>query len=425
MAYVLCLIYIAVTYIRPAELNPALIPYRIGEITGISATVAAVISLMVRPRAVLNLPTDWCFLGFIGAAFLANPMGASVDQLNQASSILFPLAAFWVLIRLTVETPRQLKVLVIAVSLLATLQGVGVVTWRPAAGVDADVPSGVHSEEPAEAGPAERFYGSGMYGDPNDLALSMLLVVPFLLSAVLTKGSGLVFRAGGAAALGIIAYAIQITQSRGGFVGLAALVGAYSYRRFGRMSAVAVLALVIAAGIALGPSRLQQIDSREASAQGRVQAWGAGLQMVKSNPLMGVGLDRFGSLHGRVAHNAFVHTFAELGFLGGLMLVGMFYWHFVLNGVSRNVSGAATSPLARDLWASGIGVVTAASFLSVQYVPILYVALVIGAARVTVEREPGADPSVARGSDWGWLVAVALLVIAAVYLVVRLFTFWG
>ena len=191
------------------------------------------------------------------------------------------------------------------------------------------------------------------------------------------------------------------------------------------MSAVVVLALVVAAGTALGPSRLQQIHSREASAQGRVQAWGAGLQMVKSNPLMGVGVERFGSLHGRVAHNAFVHTFAELGFLGGMMLVGLFYWHFVLNGVSRNVSGAATSPLAHDLWASGVGVATTASFLSVQYVPILYVVLVIGAARVTVEREPGADPSVARGSDWGMIVAVSLLFIAAVYIVVRLFTFWG
>lgn len=425
MAYVLCLIYVAVTYIRPAELNPALIPYRIGEITGIAATVAAVISLIVRPRAFLNLPTDWCFLGFIGAAFLANPMGTSVDQLSRVSSILFPLAAFWVLIRLTVETPRQLKVLVTVVSLLVTLQGVGVVTWRPAAGVDADVRSGIYAEAPAEAVPRERFYGSGMYGDPNDLAMSMVLVVPFLLTAVLSKGSGLLLRAGGIAALGVIAYAIQITQSRGGFVGLAALIGAYSYRRLGRMSAVVVLALVVAAGTALGPSRLQQIDSREASAQGRVQAWGAGLQMVKSNPLMGVGVERFGSLHGRVAHNAFVHTFAELGFLGGMMLVGLFYWHFVLNGVSRNVSGAATSPLAHDLWASGVGVATTASFLSVQYVPILYVVLVIGAARVTVEREPGADPSVARGSDWGMIVAVSLLFIAAVYIVVRLFTFWG
>ena len=108
MAYLLCLVYIAIIYIRPAELNPALIPYRIGETTGIVAAAAAVFSVLLRPRAFLNLPTDWCFLGFCVVAFIANPLGTSVDQLSRVSSILFPLAAFWVLIRLTVETPRQL-----------------------------------------------------------------------------------------------------------------------------------------------------------------------------------------------------------------------------------------------------------------------------------------------------------------------------
>ena len=44
-----------------------------------------------------------------------------------------------------------------------------------------------------------------MYGDPNDLAMSMVLVVPFLFSAILSKGSGLLMRlAGGIAALGVI-----------------------------------------------------------------------------------------------------------------------------------------------------------------------------------------------------------------------------
>ncbi len=79
MAYVLCLIYVAVSYIRPAELNPAFIPYHVAEVTGVLALAGALFSVLLRPRPVLNLPIDWCFLGFIAVAFVADPLGASAS----------------------------------------------------------------------------------------------------------------------------------------------------------------------------------------------------------------------------------------------------------------------------------------------------------------------------------------------------------
>jgi O-antigen ligase len=430
MAYVLCLIYVAVSYIRPAELNPALIPYRLAEVTGVLALAAALFSVMLRPRPVLNLPIDWCFLGFIAVAFVADPLGASVARLGLTSQVLLPLAAFYVLIRVTVETRLQMRVFIVVLCMLAVFQAVSAAAgYSTLSGdgesIEAQVSTGEYGEESQTDQAATRFVGTGMYGDPNDLATSLLIVVPFLLSAVLSAGSGVVLRLAGLAALGALGYAFQLAQSRGGFLALAALVGAYAYRRVGRAVAVVVLAVVVVAGLAVGPSRLQNIDSQEASAQGRIEAWAAGLQMVKSNPILGVGYGEFSRVHVRVAHNSFVHVLAELGFIGGYLFIGVFYWQFASTSRTRNLSGAASSTLASDLFASGVGIVTAGAFLSLQYVPILFVPAVLGAARVAIERQPDVPEPVSHGWDWVLIGLLSAATIVATWVAVRMLGSWA
>jgi putative inorganic carbon (HCO3(-)) transporter len=430
MAYVLCLIYVAVSYIRPAELNPAFIPYRLAEVTGVLALAGALFSVLLRPRPVLNLPIDWCFLGFIAVAFIADPLGASAARLGWTAQVLLPLAAFYVLIRITVETRLQMRVFVVVLCTLAVFQAVNAATGYSAISgdgeiIEAQVPTDDYGEESQPDRAATRLVGTGMYGDPNDLSTSLLVVVPFLLSAVLSAGSGVVPRIAGLAALGAIGYAFQLAQSRGGFLALAALVGAYAYRRMGRVATVIVLAVVIVAGLAIGPSRLQNIDSQEASAQGRIEAWAAGLQMVKSHPILGVGFNQFGVLHVRVAHNSFMHVLGELGFVGGFLFIGVFYWHFVSTSRTRNMAGAASSTLARDLFASGVGIVTAGAFLSLQYVPILFVPAVLGAARVAIERRPDVPEPASHGWDWALIGLLVVATIVATWVAVRVLGSWA
>ena len=146
--------------------------------------------------------------------------------------------------------------------------------------------------------------------------------------------------------------------------------------------------------------------------------------MLKSHPLLGVGFDRFTEYHERVAHNSFVNTFAEMGVVGGFCFVGLFYWHFVGTGSRRNVAGAATSPIARDLWASAIGIVVAASFLSRQNVPALYIPVALGAARVAVEGGEDLQPV---SMLWDWIL-VGLCTggtVVGVYIGVRLLGLFG
>jgi putative inorganic carbon (HCO3(-)) transporter len=424
MAYVLCLIYIAVIYIRPGEINQAWASLHLAEATGVVAAVTAAFSVFLRPRPFANLPNDWCFLGFFCAALLSNPLGGSLSNVSRVFFELTPLAFFYFFIRVTVQTKRQMAGLVFVLCLLTVFQAAsGIVQHQTGTGFGgstAIVIPGQEFPQDGESADQVRIRGTGIYGDPNDLAMSLLIVLPFLFTTALSSESGLFLRLTGLGAIGTIVYAISLTQSRGGFLGLGALCASYVYRRFGRVSALVAVIVIVGVGLASGPSRLQQIDSREGSSQGRVLAWSAGLQMLKSNPVLGVGYGQFAVLHERAAHNSFVDTLGELGLVGGFFFIGMFYWFMVGNGVTRNVAGAASSPLARDLWASVIGLIVCVCFLSREYVPALYVPLAMGATRMTLEQKTDHQTPFQRGWDW---IAVLLLVpgvVGAIYVAVRI-----
>ena len=111
-------------------------------------------------------------------------------------------------------------------------------------------------------------------------------------------------------------------------LGLAAALLPYRLSALWKAAPGGCVAAGLALLVALGPSRMANLDASESSAQGRVQSWAEGLQMFKSHPLFGVGFGRYTDFNRLVAHNSFVHTLGELGFLGAFAFVGMGYWFF-------------------------------------------------------------------------------------------------
>jgi hypothetical protein len=435
MTYVLCLIYVAIIYIRPGEIIPGWIGFPFLQVAAGAALVSAVFSILLRPRRVLELPNDWCFLGFFAAAILSNPAWGWFGGGAEAFRKLQPLLWFYLLIRLAVTTQRQLRFLMGFVVVLTLFQaGNGILQYYTGTGLGGSTAhvrvltaeERLAAGEPTEEEPEEirRVRGTGIFGDPNDLAMSLVLVIPFLVSGIVGAGVNPFRRAFSLTALGALGATLILTQSRGGMVGAAALMAAYASKRVGKVAAALALVLVMAVALAAGPSRLQAIDSSESSAQGRIQAWAEGLAMLRSSPILGVGYGRFIEFHSLVAHNSFVHTYAETGLIGGFFFIGVFYWFFVGNGAGRNVSGAATSRLALDLWASGVGVTVCAMFLSRQYSPVLFVPLVMGAARVSVERAPE-EPGFQTGLDWAKQIALTGGGVIATYVAVRLLAVWS
>jgi putative inorganic carbon (hco3(-)) transporter len=198
----------------------------------------------------------------------------------------------------------------------------------------------------------------------------------------------------------------------------------YAGGRIGRVPAMMLAAVVFAGFTMLGPSRAGDLDAGEESAQSRIQAWSAGIEMFKQRPVFGVGFGRFTDFHERVAHNSFVHSFAELGIVGEFCFVGFFYWFFrSLTALKKRVP-PEQGRWATALQASGVGLVMCIWFLSRAYVITPYMLLAIGSSYATM--------SMPKDERLAWrlidVVAVATLAIAVVvitYGAVRLLAVWS
>ncbi len=245
---------------------------------------------------------------------------------------------------------------------------------------------------------------------------------------------------------------IFLTNSRGGWLAFGVMILAFVYTKMrNKKLALIVAGLAFAGLLAVGPSRMGLLNTSEGSAHERLMLWGDGNRMLKANPLFGVGKNRFQefSNNGQVAHNSFVHCWAELG------LFGYFFWlglvlaclkdGWALNKVSRQLREKAEdepdkelspeeedaqrealelSEMGRAAFASLVGYLAAAMFLSRTYVLVLYVLFALVAAMHGIYQRQvaplvGQLKGAASTEDWKYLVAAELASVPALYVFMR------
>ena len=130
-----------------------------------------------------------------------------------------------------------------------------------------------------------------MLGDPNDLALVLLFPASFTLALMLSPGIRWYEKLFGTASFVIILMAIIATQSRGGLLGIAAVIGVFAYRRIRSKTLLVIIgvaalaALFIIAGISGRESGGAGEEGIDESAMGRLYAWEAAFSMALANPL--------------------------------------------------------------------------------------------------------------------------------------------
>jgi hypothetical protein len=152
----------------------------------------------------------------------------------------------------------------------------------------------------------------GVLLDPNELALATAIAVPFAFALVEIRRSALrVLLLLGA--LAVVAAEIVFTRSRGGQATFAAVLGAYFVKRFGVRRGL-VAAVIMAIPMLLAGGRADE-DS-QASTLERLGCAAAGIRMLVTYPLTGVGYSRFTEHHGLTAHNAYILAAGELGLPG-------------------------------------------------------------------------------------------------------------
>jgi O-antigen ligase len=171
----------------------------------------------------------------------------------------------------------------------------------------------------------------GILQDPNETALVLSAGVPlaFALASRIGPASSLLVPA----ALVPIGMAVVFTKSRSGQLAFLAAIGVYFLRRLRWVGVL--LALPLAAPVLLLGGRSS--SEADESANERLEAWSEGLEMWRSNPLLGVGRGQFVENHYLTAHNSFILALAESG------AVGLFLWASVLYLAFKTTVSLATS----------------------------------------------------------------------------------
>ena len=274
-----------------------------------------------------------------------------------------------------------------------------------------------------------RLCGFGIFNDPNDLCLILVLAV--VLGAYLLGDPHLgwlgYLLAGPPALFG---YALLLTQSRGGLLALVAGVLVFGWERFGWRKTAGLATVLLPTMLLLSGGRQTNLTTSEGTGQARIQLWSEGLDAFRRSPLFGIGVGRYEEECGLVAHNSFVHAYAELGLLGGTMFVGAFYLGFLgLHRVGeqgeaiRDIEMRRLRPyLSAALAASAVGMMSLTRTYTVPtYLVIGLAAAYLSCAEVRASR----PPLRLNGALMGRLIVVSLLFVASTYTFVRLFARWG
>lgn len=247
---------------------------------------------------------------------------------------------------------------------------------------------------------ARAYVVSGSFlGDGNDFALSVNLVIPLCLFLLLESGTVKHKILYGVALLFLVLCVIG-TSSRGGTLGLAS-VGLYYWVKSDKkiLSGIGLVAIVVIVFF-VAPStyfeRMNTIETygEDGSAQGRIRAWTAGVQMALDHPLLGVGPGQFPTTHGmyysgddvgaqgewKTAHSIYFLILGELGFPGLLLLLLFISLNLAANRrVQREVERSNDDQKIRNarlltcVSASLIAYAVNGAFLSAVYYPHMYV----------------------------------------------------
>ena len=218
--------------------------------------------------------------------------------------------------------------------------------------------------------------GPGLLGDENDIALFLVMLLPFPFFKMLEK---LNLR-------GFVMYlliffstlaGIASTLSRGGMVGTVVVLSACWLKTRYKISTIVVVVLMLVAVLAVSPAKLTSefesiTDTHETTADERLFYWGLSWQMFEARPVFGVGARAWGdaawsglvNTGGRkfanmTPHSIYFQLISELGLAGliawlGLVVSCIFSFRSLLSGnlkrqMSTEIRNNANPLFVREL----------------------------------------------------------------------------
>ena len=317
---------------RPQDDIAFLRPLHIAEVCALIGIAPMILHRLGHRLPVFRVTNEMIGLCVFGAVMLATvpfsiwPGGA----LTTALETFFKVLVVFALMMNTLTTPKRIE----QITWLILLAG-GYVAAR---GV-IDYARGVNLVEGGRLAGAV----SGIFGNPNDLALNMVCILPLAALAALSRRYTFFWRAIAAVAAVLMIATVLFTKSRGGALGLGVvvLVLLFTSRAVKPGIAIALLASTLVATPFLPATfweRMSTIFNAEqderftGSREERTTLLLEGAHTFMQYPLTGVGAGQFKNydwperqVRWREAHNAVIQVAADLGVFGVLTLLYLMY----------------------------------------------------------------------------------------------------
>lgn len=385
LAYAGVYFFTFLLYLRPNELFPVLGTSPIVKTITIFVVIIYLFSkLSTSERTNLSIEAK----GMLAMALLAllfAPLAASPqDSIDTLQEPFIKVVIIFILLSNLIDTRERL---------LAILKMV--VIWGGVFGLQA-FDSYLKGEFTVRG---QRIGGSvgGMFGNPNDLATSLDMLLPFAIALFLIKKgpSRLIYLACAV----VMAIGVVVTFSRGGFLGLLAL-GAVMLWKLGRSRRIATIFagvfLVVILSVAMPGgfgSRIASVLNINSDQTGSAQERYALLQhtanLAMRHPIIGVGMGNIHiySIRELVAHNAYLEVAAELGFMGLIAYLTVIFAPLItLRRIERNTAKAPPGPdrekyyLSIAVQATIVAYLVCSFFSSIEYQWYVYYVAAYGVA---------------------------------------------
>ncbi len=325
--------YLIIFLLRPGEMFPALAPLRLELLTGLFVALALVLNQRFREGR-LKLPKDKITLSLVAfLAVLCMTIFVSYGKSITAERIqdFIKLLIFYYLIVSIIDTKKKLVAFVVTYLMLIAYIAFDAFRLYLAGGF-------IHTMN------VDRMSGTtSAGGDPNSLANTLAATIPFVVASAMYFRNFITKILLWTLAISLGAL-ITVTASRGGLVAfLGVIIGAIYFSRR-KLLYVAMVAVLLLAGWAVLPeqykarySTMTDLENLDQTSSGRWDIWENGINMIISQPFLGVGAGAFVWANGSgdfgpamfmQAHNLYIQLTATTGFIG-LAVWSIFMYFFI------------------------------------------------------------------------------------------------
>ncbi|MDQ2936450.1 MAG: O-antigen ligase family protein [Acidobacteriota bacterium] len=377
LTYSALFLFTIILYVRPAELYPSRWTASIALLVGVLTLALFIPSqlslesrLTARPREI-NLILLLCLTGLLSIPLAVNPGEAWTAF---GDTFIRCIVIFIVMVNV-VRTETRLKGLLLLAVLVSIWLSVGAIN---------DYRLGLTTVE----GYRVAGWGGGIFGNPNDMALHLVTIVPIVVALIFATRS-IVLKCVYGVCAGLMVGAIVVSYSRGGFVGLLAAFGILVWKLGRRRRlAIGVLAIiVIGLFLVLAPGNyamrlasifIPSLDPVGSSSMRREILYRS-LWTAMRHPLFGIGMGNFHnvSLQELVSHNAYTQVAAEMGVVALICYTMFIVTPFrrlgqIASETFRKQDKSRYYYLSIGLQASLLGYMVCSFFASVAYLWYVY-----------------------------------------------------